>query len=114
MIDEKKLIRAMWDMYNNYYNDAVRFDEYTTYKAQKVLSDIQKIIEGLQPVGEWIPCNERLPNHPDQVLIIIKWNNYFSNDYEVTLGEYWGEEYGWGFENGEVLAWMPLTEAYKG
>lgn len=75
-------------------------------------------IERLPPIkkhsGGWIPCSERLPNHPNQVLITIKWDSPFDNDYEVTLGEYWGEEYGWGFENGEVLAWMSLPEPYKG
>ena len=77
-------------------------------------SEVLEIVNEVLTVGEWIPCSERLPNHPNQVLITIKWDSPFDNDYEVTLGEYWGEEYGWGFENGEVLAWMSLPEPYKG
>ena len=120
MIDKKKLIRAMWDMYNNYYNDAVRFDEYTTYTAQKVLSDIQKMIEGLQPVGEWIPCSERLPEREEngafpfslvtldnsEVCIGILMNDY--GDWFARRKE--GETV---YDEHKVIAWMPLPEPYK-
>lgn len=45
MIDEKKLIEKMWDKYNSFYNDAHRFGIEDTAMANRVLSDIQKMIE---------------------------------------------------------------------
>lgn len=95
-------------------NNATAMEEICRRTYNKGWMDCKATMDGRNTrVGEWIPCSIMLPNHPDQVLITIKWNSSFDDDYEVTLGEYWGEEYGWGFENGEVLAWMSLPEPYK-
>ena len=56
----------------------------------------------------WIPCKERLPDTPAPVLITIKWAD---DDLEVTIGEYWSGNDGWGLViDGEVTAWKPLPE----
>ena len=63
----------------------------------------------------WIPCNMALPQSCNQVLITIHWSKF--NDYEVTLGEYWGEPEGWGNlkvgdNQGTVVAWAALPDPY--
>ena len=71
-------------------------------------------IERREPVMRWIPCSERLPKNGGEVLITVKWNRGFDDDYEVTLGEFWAKTEGWGdWEDGEVLAWMPLPEPWR-
>lgn len=57
--------------------------------------------------SDWIPCSERLPDSPEQVLVT---KNCGYCNYEVTLGEYWGKEHSWG--NTDVIAWMPLPDPY--
>ena len=61
MIDEKKLIRVMWDRYNGHYNNANRFSEEETEMAYRVLSDLQLTIENMSKFGEWTPCSLMLP-----------------------------------------------------
>ena len=56
---------------------------------------------------DWIPCEERLPDTPAPVLITIEWAG---DDLEVTIGEYWSGNDGWGKVWGKVIAWKPLPE----
>ena len=57
---------------------------------------------------DWIPCEERLPDTPAPVLITIEWAD---DDLEVTIGEYWSGNDGWGkVIDGKVIAWKPLPE----
>lgn len=123
MIDEKKLIEKMWDKYNSFYNDAHRFDIEDTGMANRVLSDIQKMIEEQPKVGEWIPCSERLPKEDkkaeyyDSVIVTLDNGRVAEGCYRNMEKEWWvdapdGEHFS---ENmtGHVIAWQPLPEPYK-
>jgi hypothetical protein len=65
-------------------------------------------------MSEWIPVNERLPE--EGVTVLITWNGH------IDLGKYEEHEWWWlaeAFcdywkEAGNVVAWMPLPEPYKG
>lgn len=67
-------------------------------------------------VGEWIPCSERLPEEGAVVLVSLEKDE----DYEwvrLVREGYYDEGY-WHNTDGahygvEVIAWMPLPEAYK-
>ena len=62
------------------------------------------------PTVGWIPCSERLPEK-DKLVLVTVWNG-------VSIA--WRNIYGgWEsaediYEKGDVTAWMPLPEPYKG
>ena len=63
-----------------------------------------------RPQGEWIPCSERLPKENTEVLMSLEWG--------VDIGEYrngeWHSEWINHYDDGNVLAWMPLPKPWKG
>ena len=80
-------------------------------EPSQVARDIATIIENEQDMRviernaqQWIPCSERLPDIHDEVLVTargevsIAWR---SNDMPQPMF-------------GDVIAWMPLPEPYKG
>lgn len=62
-----------------------------------------------RPQG-WIPCSERLPKENTEVLMSLEWG--------IDIGEYrngdWHSEWINYYDDGDVLAWMPLPEPWKG
>ena len=111
MIDEKVLIKKMWNKFNSYYNDANRFIEEVTATANMVLSDVQKMIEEQEKVGEWIPCSERLPEETDYYLVTVKGATKSTELYFSCQTGLWSDE----LENTyHVIAWQELPQAYEG
>lgn len=58
----------------------------------------------------WIPVSERMPeNRNQEVLISLKWG--------IDIGRYsdgeWHSEWINHYDDGNVLAWMPLPEPFK-
>lgn len=47
LISREALIKVIWSKYNDFYNDASRFDEFETKMAKRVLSDVQVIVESM-------------------------------------------------------------------
>ena len=74
-----------------------------------------------QPEQRWIPCSERLPDHPendDYYLVTIQCEHYDGWDDYVTGFAEW-TKHGWEelscyIGQIKVVAWMPLPESYKG
>ena len=62
--------------------------------------------------GEWIPVSERLPEKNVEVLATTEWGSitiaerYSANDYFINEGTT-------NADADEIIAWMPLPEAYK-
>lgn len=61
-------------------------------------------------VGRWIPVSEKLPENGNQeVLISLEWG--------IDIGEYrdgeWHSEWINHYDDGNVLAWMPLPKRYE-
>ena len=59
----------------------------------------------------WIPCSERYPDEPDEKFIV---SVVVENEKFVDLATYDGYKYWDEYKTYEVIAWMPLPEAYKG
>ena len=74
-----------------------------------------------QPESQWIPCSERLPERPEQMLVYAI-NTHFSiakyKEVRKGVNDY---IYTWVTDNAfdvphevkNVIAWMPLPEPYK-
>lgn len=66
-------------------------------------------------LSKWIPCSERLPEH--YVTVLAQHGKRFSDEQFIrplvlTDEEEWYGDL--GLLNGEVIAWMPLPDPYKG
>ena len=72
-----------------------------------------------RPQGEWIPCEERMPEERQDVYVTVFWD-----DYGDTITAYgMRTKFGWLLWNTAeaelikgytVLAWMPLPEPWEG
>ena len=68
---------------------------------------------------QWIPVSEGYPDDPRMVLITLQYEN---GDYEIGIAEYWKltdygmekypEEYGFGRQHKNVVAWADLPSPY--
>lgn len=68
----------------------------------------------IDAVPRWIPCEERLPENSNTVLITKK--SVFGNDNVVCFGWYTGDNH-WAiinYKEPNVIAWMPLPDPYVG
>lgn len=71
---------------------------------------IRDRIKALPSANQWIPCSERLPEDGDYVIVtvwegcvMIAWR--YHNEWETES---------FSLDDGEVNAWMPLPEPWKG
>ena len=113
MIDEKKLIKQIWGIFNETYNNSLKFNKHETKLANRILCDIQKVIEKQSKIGEWIPCSERLPEEDTDVLIYTPYDGVnmayiFDGKWRYTSDD----EFINTVEGTSILAWQPLPEPY--
>lgn len=94
MIDEKKLIEALY-----------KFDK--SKFLRKV--EFEKFINEQPKVDNWIPVSERLPDYDELVLATDDCYRVFIAWYSVIHG-WCSDRYGCCY----VVAWMPLPEPYEG
>lgn len=66
-----------------------------------------------QPEPRWIPVRKRLPGSSGNYLVCTKSIGWNGEEYVVIDIAYWDGSAGF-HKAAEVVAWMPLPEAYKG
>ncbi len=71
------------------------------------------------PKTDWIPVSERLPDEGGKYLVTCE--IYYTPDHVDERDHrkgieimYYDKEYGQGFSNNEVYAWMPLPKLWEG
>jgi len=69
-------------------------------------------------IPKWIPCSERLPSEKDYIGDVVIW---CTDKSIVGVGWYYESTKSWATIDdtfppilGEVIAWMPLPEPWKG
>ena len=64
----------------------------------------------------WIPCSEKLPELRKDVLVTVKYTGFMGmHGYWIKTGHMEAENDWWGdCAGGEVIAWQPLPEYWKG
>ena len=83
------------------------------------LDALKVVVEALeQPEPHWIPCSERLPEEERKVYLVTYKTLHGRRYVRDLQTNYVGETpryVGWSKKvKGEVIAWMPLPEPYKG
>lgn len=113
LVDRSAVIDVMWDVFNQYCNDADRFDEYETEAINRAFKLLQSVIEKQPTTNDsWIPCSERLPEIDKDVLLSLRSLDVYTGFRANTEGCFYVEGEGYvEFEN--VLAWQPLPAPYQ-
>ena len=107
---------CFWDWHAWCFNCGCDIGHYAT--EEEAIEEWNKRAE--PPADQWIPCSERLPIHntlfPQKVFVTYvedsvrytakAWLNMDGKWANLSNGEY--------FDEGSVVAWMPLPEPYKG
>ena len=124
-INRSALIDVMWDVFNQYCNDADRFDEYETEAINRAFKLLQSVIEKQPTTNDsWIPCSERLPQENEPVDTVCEVVNVMMKSGTVTSGwcnryiERWyvlDEHCDYPLQQNyeDVIAWQPLPEPYQ-
>lgn len=102
--------------------DHIEIHRYHERNAVKIFEALDMAIKALeQPEPHWIPCSERLPERPEQMLVYAI-NTHFSiakyKEVRKGVNDY---IYTWVTDNAfdvphevkNVIAWMPLPESYR-
>lgn len=75
--------------------------------AIKIVNQLSKEYVPETNAGKWIPCSERLPEKEGKYLVFLeRWNTITFSKFKDVMGYK-------HFDNGYVIAWQPLPEAYK-
>ena len=77
------------------------------------LTDAYNLICQLPSAQQWIPCSERLPEEKGRYLITTKRFGDFVVDWNIFMIGTKIIQEGWLY-SGDVIAWMPMPEPYKG
>ena len=120
MIDEKKLIEDVKEYYSTLK------PQYISKLVEAVVEDIIDIIDEQPKLSlenktsdKWIPCSKEQPPKPEDVTrqeYIVQAKGVIEPYIASWDGEKWfyDEFGGYEVEEGNILAWMPLPEPYKG
>ena len=117
MIDEKKLIEDLEEVFKEHYyrlnksglsNELKRFINLQD-RVAKVIFDQPKLSLENKTSDKWIPCSERLPKQNERIIGTF----YNDEDCLAFVGEatYFPDILDTPYP---LIAWMPLPEAYKG
>lgn len=77
--------------------------------TELTLETLRMAARALESKPHWIPCAERLPSDENKVLCCTQTKAGAKN---IVLGYYAGGKWRCGM-NSNVVAWMPLPEAYS-
>ena len=93
MIDEKKLIEDLKE-----------------YKIDNISINGKSIIDIIneQPKTDWIPCEERLPENDEDVLVQME-DDSMMVDFRTASSSGWF----WADNDDLPIAWQPLPAPYK-
>lgn len=123
MIDEKKLIKEICNMFAETYTNVSEFNEEETKLAERIMSDVKKLVEEQEKIGEWIPCEVSLPKNYQEVLAsmdgFVKQAQFIDKVFMCEDPEFYGmlddsKMIGCEDTTFRVIAWQPLPEHYKG
>ena len=94
--------------------DLWRSEQSDKYTEAEIRQALNMGMDALKHEQRWIPVSERLPE-PDTFVLTYHRHLSFDYQYVSSIDETTGEWSGFcGNLSDEVLAWMPLPDAYEG
>lgn len=109
------------DVFISYLKEVAKGEDTFYVQIMGKFINMVNVMADNEPINQWIPCSERLPNNESLVLVYYIFNEQIEDKKDIWIGWHemdgvWyvdGEEHGEEWNN-EVIAWMPLPEPYKG
>lgn len=120
MIDEKELIEQIKSLRVTITGLRAEKSILNEY-AQHFKDSVIRIINEQPKVGEWIPCNERLPEEKKfyeenmrspACLVTVLSDDELMVGIDRTVNGVWTLEE--TFDKPKIIAWQPLQEPFKG
>jgi hypothetical protein len=120
MIDEKELIEQIKSLRVTITGLRAEKSILNEY-AQHFEDSVIRIIDEQPKVGEWIPCNERLPEEKKfyeelmrspACLVTVLSDDELMVGIDRTVNGVWTLEE--TFDKPKIIAWQPLQEPFKG
>jgi hypothetical protein len=120
MIDEKELIEQIKSLRVTITGLRAEKSILNEY-AQHFKDSVIRIIDEQPKVGEWIPCNERLPEEKkfyEEImrsplcLVTVLLDDELMIGIDRTVNGVWTLEE--TFDKPKIIAWQPLQEPFKG
>lgn len=120
MIDEKELIEQIKSLRVTITGLRAEKSILNEY-AQHFKDSVIRIIDEQPKVGEWIPCNERLPEEKkfyEEImrsplcLVTVLSDDELMIGIDRTVNGVWTLEE--TFDKPKIIAWQPLQEPFKG
>ena len=88
-------------------------EEIESYRGDIFANEIVELIKQMPTVGEWIPCNERLPDESDTYIV----SAIDGNILKVSFKKWMPRLRTWALSGcrsyWKVKAWTPLPDPYK-
>ena len=112
LISRQAAIYAMADAIWHYPNEC--YKNLNSYELAKALAELG--LKSVPSAQQWIPCNERLPNHDEYIknnglFNVSDGDRSYSEWFDIYDKQMFGEPTISGFRvDYAVIAWMPLPE----
>lgn len=102
LIDKQKTLEKIYQLQPFPIIDRDAYDFYR---------DVRESIKSMPSAQQWTPVSEGLPEKEVEVLVTTSWGNVCMAWCDNGK---WRAEYINGYDDDEILAWMPLPEPFKG
>lgn len=122
ILDNRQQLHSKnWSDFKNYMGDRKTIHA-TEYKECRKILDIVENQSSIEIIPPWIPCGERLPNTNGVYQVtrkVLEGNDAFF----IASCAYFDGQDTWHNDNrvnhsrhylNDVIAWLPLSEPYKG
>lgn len=116
MIDENLLIKKLYKIKNKLIKSNKVLASNKAYFVEKII----EIVKNEPKIGEWIPCNERLPEEKKfyeenmrspACLVTVLSDDELMVGIDRTVNGVWTLEE--TFDKPKIIAWQPLPERYE-
>ena len=108
------------EMSGEKYKEYIKYCDYNSYFEGSINVNDSVLDYYNKERIKWIPVNEGYPDSPRQVLCTYKYEYDSGPEYEVEIGEYWGNmllagdpEGGFGRRHKNVIAWAELPKPFN-